>query len=244
MPLVINPINLPDPPDFEEFQLPHAIVGGFFQITGNTAEVEIIYGGQGLARKTEIQTLATGSYNVGRPPDGTAITGIRARSAVAGATAVFGAYFWDQASPTISFVGVPSAAGGGVNSARVRRDTNVALGVGVNVISFTVEQFDNGDMFDLAQPTRLTVPAGGDGKYLVGTSAQFNASDVRMAIRLNGVTTLAFGPAGVLMSHISTLWEAVAGDFFECICDNTSGVGRTLTAAVPNSPTFWATRLP
>lgn len=107
--LRIPSTTLVDPPNWNEFALSQELVGGYIQITGNPAEVELLYGAQGLSQKTERLVVATGSYNVGRSPSGLPLTGIRARNEVAGFAGVLQGYFWDVNSPTLSFVGTPSS---------------------------------------------------------------------------------------------------------------------------------------
>jgi hypothetical protein len=107
--LTIPSQQLPDPPQWAQFSVPPNLQGGYFQITGNPARIEIAYGAYGFGQTLPQVVLPPGSYSVGRSPDGRPLAGIRAQNAGAGLGAVFGGYFWTATDPTLSFIGVPSS---------------------------------------------------------------------------------------------------------------------------------------
>lgn len=107
MPLVIPQTTLTD--TFQVFPLAANIIGGNIQITGNPAEVEVIGGYVGQTRSIEPQVLTIGSYNLGRSPNGSPLGGFRARNASTGLGAVLAGYFWTEADPVLSFIGLASS---------------------------------------------------------------------------------------------------------------------------------------
>lgn len=105
----------------------------------------------------------------------------------------------------------------------------IPTGFGVTAVTLTVEDFDTEDIFDVGQPTRLTIQR--PGVWLFTGSAQFvtNATGGRQVqIRKNGTTTVlqsASAPppdiywAGSIVVYAS----AEAGDYFELVVSQTSG---------------------
>lgn len=109
MALAIDTVALPDPPAVSEFTVPPNLEGGYFQVQGNAARIELVYGRYGAQEKLPALTLPTGSYSVGKPPINKPLVGIRAQNAVAGLGATFGGYFWTPNDPAISYIGTPSS---------------------------------------------------------------------------------------------------------------------------------------
>lgn len=109
MALKIDATVLPDPPTFTDFTLGANLIGGFFQITGNPARVEVLYGQYGMRDSLPALEVATGSYSVTRSPSGLPLSGIRAQNATAGLGAVLAGYFWTESDPTVSFIGQASS---------------------------------------------------------------------------------------------------------------------------------------
>jgi len=93
----------------------------------------------------------------------------------------------------------------------------------VTTLSFDTELFDVGDMWNPAFPTRLTVPAGGAGTYLVTAIVPWaaNAAGTFRQIRIakNGAANsplLTSAPTGVIVDQQRTLFlPAIGGDYFE-----------------------------
>lgn len=103
----------------------------------------------------------------------------------------------------------------------------------VTAIAWNSESFDVGAMHDtVTNNTRVTVPVGGDGLYLVTGQYGFaaNATGYRqMTIRKNGATTVASSLLPAVSAtngvgqNVSTLLTLVAGDYVEVIVVQTSG---------------------
>lgn len=92
-------------------------------------------------------------------------------------------------------------------------------------LTWPTEDFDNGGFHDLVtNPTRLTVPAGADGTYVmtckVGPQANAN---VRLRFMKNGAvastaTVIASSAIAQVAPSDSTIMQLVAGDFIEAQC--------------------------
>jgi hypothetical protein len=102
----------------------------------------------------------------------------------------------------------------------------------VTALTFDTETTDVGAMYASGTPTRLTIPAGGDGLYLVHAWTNFvaNATGYRQVLlKKNGVTfqTAASAPvssaAVATQLHAHLLVSAVAGDYFEVFVVQSSG---------------------
>lgn len=107
MSLVIPATALGTP--YTVFQQDGILVGGGFQITGNPATLQLIYGEQGEFYYSPEVTLPTGAYTAGPSPQGKPLKGLQARNAIAGIGATLSGYFWDRASPVVSFISAASA---------------------------------------------------------------------------------------------------------------------------------------
>ena len=116
-------------------------------------------------------------------------------------------------------------------------------------IDFTTERFDTDGMWALGSPSRLTVPAGGDGLYLIG--GNFELGNVGGAgihhagirILLDGATVMAQATDDLYRSEnnalsVSCLYSLVAGNFVELQVYTTNDVN--VLASSNYSPEFWA----
>lgn len=117
---------------------------------------------------------------------------------------------------------------------RVRAYINAAQSIADSVvtsISFNTETYDVGSMHDNVSPTRLTVPNGAGGVYLIDTQVTFAASAVgRREVYLykNGsliATQRVLNPDGALSTeiHLACQDVAVAADFYEVKVFQNSG---------------------
>jgi hypothetical protein len=88
MGLVIPTTSLSDSPTWKTWTLEEALVSGIFNIGGNAATVQIIYGTQGNWQYEDPVNLAPGSYTVKKTPSGIPLIGLRAYNAVSGQVAV------------------------------------------------------------------------------------------------------------------------------------------------------------
>jgi hypothetical protein len=121
-----------------------------------------------------------------------------------------------------------------------------------SALSFDTERFDQGSFHDpSSNSSRLTVPAGEGGIYLIGGNVQWeaNAANVRQAsIRKNGSTVLASvrDNTGASFAHrmtISTLVSLDAADYVELLAFQNSGGNLNIEKAADYSPEFWIARL-
>jgi hypothetical protein len=116
-------------------------------------------------------------------------------------------------------------------------------------ITFDSERFDTGGMHSTSSNTsRITVPSGEGGVYLVGGHVRFaaNATGVRAAeIMLNGATIIAMQQVDIdsAVPHIfsiATLYTLAAADYVELFCVQTSGAALNAEVIGNYSPEFWA----
>jgi len=108
------------------------------------------------------------------------------------------------------------------------------------VITFDAESFDVGTMHDNAtNNTRLTIPSGGDGLYVVTAGVAFtgNATGVRaLTLKLTGTavsdTQDSSVAAATHIMQLSAISLAVAGDYFEVFAyQNSGGALNVVTGA-------------
>ena len=134
---------------------------------------------------------------------------------------------------------------------RIRRTTNQLIANSTETaISFDVEDFDQGNMADLAaQPTRITIATA--GIYLVGgwnAWAANTAGDRAIRVIKNGEAVAdgivqqdspAPNGAGVEPTRaLNTIFKFAAGDYIELVIVQSSGINlNSLTR--PYGPAFW-----
>jgi hypothetical protein len=107
-------------------------------------------------------------------------------------------------------------------------------------ISWTAEAWDVGNLHDLAtNPTRFTVPTGGDGLYFVEGQVQFaaNATGIRsVRIYVNGAIVARNDyPAGTtdgLSFQVTAVLALIAADYVEVKVYQSSGGALNMTGAV------------
>jgi len=115
----------------------------------------------------------------------------------------------------------------------------------------TAIQFDAADTFDVgamhnpaSNNTRITVPSGGGGTYLIGVDnagwQDNNAGTRDIALRINGATQITFDRRPTnqntnTFQWISILYPLVATDYVEAIVTQNSGGTLTMSGA-----TAWA----
>jgi hypothetical protein len=116
---------------------------------------------------------------------------------------------------------------------------------------FNAESYDVGTLHDVAvNSSRLTVPTGGDGLYLIKATYVIAAAsgDVRSFLRKNGTTELeGTAQRGILNAGFQTIWPMLtvvalaAGDYVEAIAYQSSG--GALNAGDAGSARFMNTAL-
>ena len=131
---------------------------------------------------------------------------------------------------------------------RVYQNAGTSIQPGFTVLPFQVESFDTNTFHDNAtNNTRLTVPTGKGGKYIIGANiSDDGGTDVAAYIILNGTTIIAmnsaeafFTPAPNLAVSVISLYELAAGDYVEVFA-NTNGGSNTSGDA---QTAFWMYRL-
>lgn len=138
-------------------------------------------------------------------------------------------------------------------AARVYRSTALDVSAATwTATTFNAERFDTDGMWVVGSPTRLTVPTGGGGLYLIGANVAFltgitanAASVVGVRIVLNGATTIALdlrnhyrAVAVDLTISLSTLYALSATDYVEVGVYTSQDVD--IASGGNYSPEFWA----
>lgn len=148
---------------------------------------------------------------------------------------------WDA----IADLGGGGGGGGAAIGARVKRasgDSTAASGT-ATAIAFTAEDFDTDAFHDnSSNNTRLTVPSGKAGKYLIGGQL-YAEQNCDIYVRLNGTTMIAFGRAaggdsGIIAYVIDTAYALSVGDYLE-LCATGRGASKTVYYDAGISPVFW-----
>jgi hypothetical protein len=128
--------------------------------------------------------------------------------------------------------------GAGQPACRLTKSGTQTLATGAVVaISFDVETFDVGGCHSGGSPTRLTVPTGGDGIYLINASIVYtsNVTGVRLGALLKNAATglgsitqdTVFGDITCL--QVTAIAQLVAGDYVEIFGYQTSGINLDVT---------------
>lgn len=129
----------------------------------------------------------------------------------------------------------PEFAGASVNRSSAQSISNATF----VAISWQNEVFDRGGYWDVAQPTRFTVPGGASGYFDVYFAGEYDSSGVgqrQWLFRVNGSSFLQIETHGVVgggarsFAHIQDL-ALSAGDYIECVCYQDSGGARNFFPA-------------
>lgn len=219
--------------------------GGYYNIESNPVYAQYGYGDYGSIQWTPPVPIPVG------PALLTAGTvAVRFKNFTAGAAAVVSGALAERGEPQVQITAGGVAAPGGVNNVAASVTDSVNFAVPSNGLvfqTFDTIKFDPFGFFNPANPTRLTVPAGKDGLYLITFTAEFSASAAgtfRQAVaRLNGVTVVAqdmrppVGGGNVTITNFSTVAKLAAADYIEIRLLQDSGVGLN-SDAQPWSPIF------
>lgn len=119
-------------------------------------------------------------------------------------------------------------------------------------VTFNSERVDVGGCHSTSSNTsRLTVPTGGAGIFLIGGCVTFAASgdgNRELYIRLNGTTKIwadeapsNAGFAEQVTLPLVTFYPLAAGDYVELVANQTSGGALNMLALANYSPEFWFT---
>lgn len=136
-------------------------------------------------------------------------------------------------------------------SCRVYNSANISVpNAALTALTFNSERWDNQAMHSTSASTsRITIPTGWGGIYLVGGNIQFaaNATGQRqIVIRLNGATAIVTSglvdaaAAGATDLSVSTIYAFSAADYIELEgYQNSTGALNAVTQSA-YSPEFWA----
>lgn len=117
-------------------------------------------------------------------------------------------------------------------------------------VTFDTETHDTGGMHSTSSNTsRITIPTGGSGMYLLGGGVEFaaNATGYRqVALRINGTTVIAGSRATSASGTVATLlmtnciYPLNAGDYVELTAFQNSGGNLNINSAAEFTPIFYA----
>ncbi len=157
---------------------------------------------------------------------------------------------------------IPASWGDVVNEFCEDRDTGpgarVAKSTALTVpnatwttVPFDTERYDTADLHEAAvNPSRLTVPAGKGGVYLVWFNGQFQNTGTNneegARIRVNGSTVVAWNEvhyAGYRYLMVAALCALAAGDYVEAQVWQNTGGNNDLNVQGNYSPEFAMHRL-
>lgn len=136
-----------------------------------------------------------------------------------------------------------------VHGCRVYHNTTQTLTNSTSTpIAFNSERFDTDAYHDTStNNSRITIPAGLAGKYLIGCNIDWSTESGYhdIVLRLNGTTGLAAITATSVnkILPIETVYDLAAGDYIEAVVGNFSGSSRTVNSTANYSPEFWAVLL-
>lgn len=128
---------------------------------------------------------------------------------------------------TIAATGVTAGCG-----ARVGRSTGLSLAHNTDTaVDFDTADFDTDTFWTSGSNTRLTVPTGKGGLYVLTASCWFNANGTgirQVRFRKNGTDIygwqrIAGTAAGAVIPTASAIVKVVAGDYFELMIYQDSG---------------------
>jgi hypothetical protein len=131
----------------------------------------------------------------------------------------------------------------GDTSCRVYNNTGGSLTTEITM-AYDAEQFDTDSFHDNAtNNSRLTIPAGLGGLYLIGCSvATGNTNNTEIRFRLNGTTVIGGGSGqgagGASNTSTTTIYSLSAGDYIETLVESST---NTFVAGVATN--FWLTKL-
>jgi len=139
-----------------------------------------------------------------------------------------------------------AGAGSGYN-ARIYRSTVQGIPTGVSTaISFDSIRYNNGPLWAIGTPTRMTAPV--TGRYLIGGGVLMTgvpADHVVLSVRLNGTTFIArqddtSNAASVSKGpNVNTIYRLNATDYVELLIFHDAASSQNVAASGNTSPEFW-----
>jgi hypothetical protein len=137
--------------------------------------------------------------------------------------------------------------------ARVYRTANQNIaGSTATAVAFDAEEYDVGTLHDNAtNPSRITVPVGGDGLWLIigQLSWEANATGLRQAWVYKNGSRVAIDEVPpdttpvAISNQVACLQEAVAGDYFELYARQTGAATLAVIGGGLDLASFSAARL-
>jgi hypothetical protein len=149
----------------------------------------------------------------------------------------------------------PGGGGASTDGCGLYKSGNQTINSGVTTaVTFDTESWDTGSYHDTStNNTRITVPSGKGGKFLITADIRHDGSggantDLTVYTRLNGTTTLAASslmPAGVTVqgNSLAQLVTLADADYVEVIVQNNSGGNIHVQAGNANGPLFAIQRI-
>jgi hypothetical protein len=155
---------------------------------------------------------------------------------------------------TIDHTGITGVGPAAFVGAHVNNSANQSITNNTDtVVAFDQEVFDSDAFHDpVTNNTRLTIPSGKDGYYLIGTTVAFasNATGIRrLQVYKNGVATaVAANTQGAVSGsetrlNASMLLSLVATDYLEVWALQNSGGALNLVGNTAYSARFWLTKV-
>jgi len=178
------------------------------------------------ATASSIAPAAKGDLVAGSATNDAAVLGVGANDTVltADSTEATGLKWATPSSPSLSGVGLTTSV-----------TVNVPNNSATAVLWNTEEWDTNGFHSTVTNTSRITIPTGAGGYYLINASVQnqgTNASNIyrQVILRKNGtgIFTTGFEPAGYLAYlNLSAVVSAVATDYFELFVYHDAGITLT-----------------
>lgn len=133
---------------------------------------------------------------------------------------------------------------------RLTNSATISAPNGASTLTFDTETHDTGGMHSTSSNTsRITIPTGGSGMYLIGAGVEFaaNATGTRdLNLRINGTTVIATSRAtaasGTSATRLmtNTIYPLNAGDYIEAQINQSSGGNLNINATSEFTPIFYA----
>ena len=153
---------------------------------------------------------------------------------------------------TEATVNIPGGGSAATVGCRLTKSGNQTIGAGATAaITFDGEAFDTDALHSTVSNTsRITVPTGQNGKWMVGGTHVWNSvpTDWITYLRVNGTTAIDGGPRGtnvLTAASVSALLVLADGDYVELVTLN-NGAGSADArggGANAQSCSFWAYRV-
>ena len=167
---------------------------------------------------------------------------------------------WDSSIPELqvrlgTIVTAKTSGGRGFSGigCKARRTTDQSIPrITDTALSFSEEEYDDSSFWIPGSPTRLTIPAGMGGTYLVGSSVHWEPNSTG-TYRVTGIlkngtdnigsVTTPEGAATSTAQNLSCMLELSAGDYIELIALQDSPTDSIDIIQFADTPNFWLFRM-